>query len=314
MPQLQIRQRGDVLRLLTLDMTLLSIGRTPDNGLPLREATVAIRHAEISLQNEVCLLTGLSGEQSPTFVNGQRLAPNQPHRLAYGDEIQIGSFTLTFMDSGSTGQATGDPALPAPPASQRGAVSHGTLAAYPPAAARPTAPGLLPDPHTAALYSEYLPPFFQESGFLTRYLKVFQAIWEPLQLRQDDLHLYFSPLVAPPRMLHWMAGWLDVPLEPHWPEARQRQWIDEIITIYRWRGTRYGLTRALETVFGLSPVLREDPGHPHVLQVEVLDSLDGDDSASRDAVTRFIEQQVPAHTRVEVTFFTASHAGGEARP
>ncbi|MBZ9713606.1 FHA domain-containing protein [Deinococcus multiflagellatus] len=296
MAQLQVRVRGEVLRVLTLSRQL-SIGRTPDNGLPLRDPSVAIRHAEITAEVGALLLTDLTGGEGVTFVNGHRLSPNQPHRLEQGDEIQIGPFTLAFL---------ADPSVTAEAARPAGRVDvQGELAARP---ARPPLPTFTAErpPHDGlALYTEFLPPFFQESEFLGRYLKIFEAMWEPLQRRQDSIELHFDPRVAPPQVLGWMAGWLGLPLDPHWPEGRQRAWMREAVTLYRWRGTRYGLSRALETVYGLTPVLREDTAQPHTLTVQLLDSPDGEDTASREAITQFIFTHAPAHVRVTVEFVEA---------
>ncbi len=306
MAQLQVRRSGEVLRMLPLEMRLLSLGRTPDNGLPLRDSKVAIRHAEISNEGGAFMLTNLAGEAYLTYVNGQRLAANQPHRLEHGDEFQIGPFAVTFLQ-------TDQPAdLPAEPAGR--VQVQGELLAAPSRPALPRFPTPVPARNDPALYSQYLPPLFQESEFLSRYLKIFQTIWEPLQTRQDHLDVHFDPRLCPPEILNWMAEWLGVPLESHWPEARQRAWMQEAVTLYRWRGTRYGLTRALETVFGISPLLKEDTARPHTLEIEVLDSLDGDDSASHEAITEFIFRHSPAHTRVEVRFVTSAPEGaGKSR-
>ncbi|MVN85672.1 FHA domain-containing protein [Deinococcus sp. HMF7620] len=297
MAQLQVRQRGEVLRVVVLSRQL-SIGRTPDNGLPLRDPSVAIRHAEITAESGALLLTDLTGGEAVTFVNGHRLAPNQPHRLEQGDEIQIGPFTLSFL-------ADVTAAVTPTPSSGRVDV-QGELRARPARSPLPTFPAEQPPRDGAALYTEFLPPFFQESEFLGRYLKIFEALWEPMQRRQDSIELHFDPRVAPPQVLGWMAGWLGIPLDPHWPEGRQRAWLREAITLYRWRGTRYGLTRALETVYGLTPVLREDTAQPHTLTLQLLDSPDGEDTASREAITQFIFMHAPAHVRVTVEFVEPS--------
>lgn len=300
MAQLHVRQRGEVLRVLPLEMRHLSIGRTPDNGLPLREASVAVRHAEITAENGVLLLTALAGDQALTYVNGQRLAAHQPWRLEHGDEIQIGPFTVAFLTDGQAVRSAEEPARPM--------VVQGQLDAQPAPPPFATYPAPMPARNSPALYTQFLPPLFQESEFLSRYLKIFEVIWEPMQVRQDHLEAHFDARLAPPQILPWMAQWLGVPLDPHWPEARQRAWMREAVFLYRWRGTRYGLTRALETVFGLTPVLREDPEQPHTLEVLLLDSLDGPDTASREAVADFVRQHAPAHTRVTVTFTEAPGA------
>ncbi len=302
MAQLQVRRQGEVLRLLPLEMRLLSIGRTPDNGLPLRDSAVAIRHAEISVEGGVYLLTMLSAEPHLTFVNGQRLSPHQPHRLEQGDEIQIGPFTVAFLPEDR----------PAPDVQQprpRGqVVAQGELGTVPVRPPVPTYPAPQPQPGGAALYHQFLPPFFQESPLLGQLLKVFETIWEPLQVRQNHLDAHFDARLCPPEVLGWMAGWLGAPLERHWPEGRQRAWMHEVVNLYRWRGTRYGLSRALETVYGVRPVLIEDQTRPHTLTVRLPDSPDGEDSAGRDAVTRFIHQHAPAHALIEVEFVDAPTA------
>ncbi|GAA5448128.1 hypothetical protein Ddep01_01888 [Deinococcus depolymerans] len=295
MPHLQVRQRGEVLRSLTLGRQL-SIGRTPDNGLPLRDPSVAVRHAEISVENGALLLTDLAGSDTGTFVNGHRLTPHQPRRLEHGDEIQIGPFTVAFLNEAA--------ATPAPVPQGRRHV-QGELAARPARPPLPTYPAPLPRLDGPALYASFLPPFYQESEFLERFLKILEGVWEPLQRRQDSVELHFDPRVAPPPVLGWMAQWLGIPLDPHWPEARQRAWLREAVTLYRWRGTRYGLTRALETVYGLTPVLREDSAEPHTLRVTLLDSPDGEDTASREAVTAFLHAHAPAHAQVTVDWVDA---------
>lgn len=54
--QLFVQLQGETVKMLALDMNLLSIGRTPDNGLALPHPSVAIRHAEVRrLQDQVII-------------------------------------------------------------------------------------------------------------------------------------------------------------------------------------------------------------------------------------------------------------------
>lgn len=302
MPQLQVRRSGEVLRVISLEMKLLSLGRTPDNGLPLRAPEVAIRHAEINLEEGAHLLTALAGERYLTYVNGQKLIANQPHRLEQGDEIQIGPFVISYLLQDQKVE----------PASPQPTVSYAELKTHPAKPPLPTYPSPLPPKYTQALYTEFLPPFFQESELLSRYLKIFQSIWEPIQQRQDHIESHFDTRLAPPQILAWLANWLDVPLDTNWPEARQRAWIREAINLYRWRGSKYGLSRSLETVFGVTPIIEEDASHPYTLKVIMLDSPDGEDSASREAITQFIYQHIPAHTLAQVEFVSSPDASEES--
>jgi phage tail-like protein len=119
-------------------------------------------------------------------------------------------------------------------------------------------------------YLRYLPSIFQENEFLGRYLRIFETIWEPLEWRQNHINLYFDPRTCPPSLLPWLAGWLDLAVNPYWPEARVRRLIAEAADLYRWRGTAYGLKRLIEVVTGLTPTITEHPAQPFVFHVSLV--------------------------------------------
>src|SRR5262249_11954066 len=123
---------------------------------------------------------------------------------------------------------------------------------------RPTFPAPLAA-GPASRYLAHLPAMFQENEFLGRFLLLFESVWEPLEQRQDQLPLYFDPRTAPSRLLEWLAGWLHLTLNPHWPEERRRLLLDEAMELYRWRGTPYGLSRMLEVCTGCSVHMQESP-------------------------------------------------------
>ena len=64
--------------------------------------------------------------------------------------------------------------------------------------------------------------------------------------------MYFEPRTAR-AAASWLGGWLDVTLDPHWPEDRRRGLLAEAMELYRWRGTAYGLSRMIEVSTGLGP-------------------------------------------------------------
>jgi phage tail-like protein len=43
---------------------------------------------------------------------------------------------------------------------------------------------------------------------------------------------------SPASWLGWLASWLNLTVNPHWPEDRQRRLLDEVMELYRWRGRR----------------------------------------------------------------------------
>lgn len=118
-------------------------------------------------------------------------------------------------------------------------------------------------------YLRYLPSIFQENEFLGRYLRIFETIWEPLEWRQNHINLYFDPRTCPPSFLPWLASWLDMAVNPYWPEGRIRRLIAEAADLYRWRGTAYGLKRLIEVVTGLTPAITEEPSQPFVFRISL---------------------------------------------
>src|SRR5262249_8228933 len=103
--------------------------------------------------------------------------------------------------------------------------------------------------------------------------------------------MYFSPATCPAELLPWIAQWLNLELDPHWPERRRRELLGEAMQLYRWRGTRYGLTRMLEVCTGHSMQITEDPERPFVFRIGMPQSWD----VSRAFVERLIRAHKPAH-------------------
>lgn len=78
-----------------LSKPTVAIGRSPGNDLTLEAAAVSRYHATISLRNGEVFLQDL-GSINGTYINGQRLPPNEPYILQSGEEIQIGELRLIF--------------------------------------------------------------------------------------------------------------------------------------------------------------------------------------------------------------------------
>lgn len=142
-------------------------------------------------------------------------------------------------------------------------------------------------------YLRYLPAIFQENEFLGRYLRIFETIWEPLEWRENHMNLYFDPRTCPPSFLPWLASWLDVALQPYWPESRSRRLIAAATELYRWRGTAYGLSRMIEVVTGITPKITEDPAQPFVFRV-ALTIPPGSDIDAR-LIDDLVRTHKPAH-------------------
>jgi phage tail-like protein len=136
---------------------------------------------------------------------------------------------------------------------------------------------------------------YRAAPFVTRFLKIFESIWEPLEQRQDYIDMYFSPRTCPSSWLPWFASWFGLELDPSLSERQVRMLLANTIEIYRWRGTKYGLRRVIEVCLGIRPVITESRAEPNVFRVKVRLPKD----ATPDFVPRLralISAHKPAHT------------------
>jgi pSer/pThr/pTyr-binding forkhead associated (FHA) protein len=76
-----------------LDRDRMTIGRRPDSDVFLDDVTVSRDHALLVRRNGEFYLDDL-GSLNGTYVNRRRI---ESHRLADGDELQVGKYKLTFL-------------------------------------------------------------------------------------------------------------------------------------------------------------------------------------------------------------------------
>lgn len=297
--QLIVQVRGEKTKSLSLQSPLLRIGRNPENDLQLDGGMVSRAHAEIRQGLQGAILTDL-GSANGTFIGERRLLPNQPYLLTDGISFRIGSYRLTYrVSAAKPGETEDEPTGPIP--------DLPNLPTLPPEGAvmrvEPAAPKAVPpafraiEGKRASLYERFLPDIYQENDFLQRFLHIFEDIWEPLEQRQDHISLYFDPRTCPLSFLPWLASWLDIPLNPHWPEMRQRRLLAQAMELYSWRGTSYGLARLIEICTGLTTEIVEKPNEPFVFRIRVsLSSATDGELVDRAFIEELIQAHKPAHT------------------
>jgi len=163
-------------------------------------------------------------------------------------------------------------------------------------------------------YLEYLPALFRDDEFMGQFLLIFESIMKPIEGTVDNIPLYLDPLMTSEPLLPWLASWLELTLDPAWPEDRRRELVKSAAELYRWRGTRRGLTEYLRIYTGSIPEISEYiPGmrldHETELGVNTrlgssgtghhfTITLELDESSNIDVITikAIIEAQKPAHT------------------
>lgn len=163
-------------------------------------------------------------------------------------------------------------------------------------------------------YLEYLPALYRDDEFMGQFLLIFESILKPIENTIDNLSLYFNPLMIPEPLLPWLASWVDLALDPTWPVERRRELVRSAAELYRWRGTKRGLTEYLRIYTGSVPEISEyipgmsldhetklgintqlgssGEGHHFTVTLE----LDGGSEININTVKAIIEAQKPAHT------------------
>ncbi len=163
-------------------------------------------------------------------------------------------------------------------------------------------------------YLEHLPALYRDDEFMGRFLLIFETIMKPLENTIGNLNLYFDPLLTPEPLLPWLSSWLDLALDPNWPIEKRRELIKHCVELYRWRGTKHGLSEYLRIYTGTVPEISEhvlgmrldhetklgidtklgSSGAGHHFTVTL--ALKEDEAISTETINTIIETQKPAHT------------------
>lgn len=163
-------------------------------------------------------------------------------------------------------------------------------------------------------YLEHLPGLYRDDEFMGRFLLIFESIMKPIENTVSNLPFYLDPMVVPESLLDWLAYWLDLVLDTTWPLERRRELVKSAAELYRWQGTKRGLSEYLriytgsmpeiieyipgmrldrETQLGINTVLGSSGEGNHFI---VSLAVDDENSVDIDVIRSIIEAQKPAHT------------------
>jgi hypothetical protein len=173
-------------------------------------------------------------------------------------------------------------------------------------------------------YLQYLPAIMQEDPFMGRFLLAFEKILSGVKdLPSNEkiiqgnsknvpgleeiisrVEIYFDPIETPEQFLPWLAGWVALSLRDDWELKAKRAFIQEIVKLYRIRGTKDGLTEVLKLYlinsgFGDKvEIFDEFDNFPHYFQVRLtLKDRDPEKYWRQSRIAKaIIDQEKPAHT------------------
>jgi phage tail-like protein len=104
---------------------------------------------------------------------------------------------------------------------------------------------------------DFLPASYRDDPLMGKFLLIFESILNPIENSVDNMALYFDPRLTPESLLPWLASWVDLALDPSWPLERRRELVQKAADLYRWRGTKSGLSEYLRIYTGSAPEILE---------------------------------------------------------
>lgn len=191
---------------------------------------------------------------------------------------------------------------------------------------------------------EYLPAIYQSDPFIGQYLLAFEKVLlginddvkdseKGLEETIADIAIYFKPFdpddnkskqnQTPEDFLSWLSGWVALSLRADLSEQQQRQFIANMIQLYRKRGTKENLKTILQIfiqgeaeiietadaefqvgVSRLGKTTYLGGGSPHFFTVNITTlpkDLDPNQQRRQQAIAKFvIDLEKPAHTHYKL--------------
>jgi phage tail-like protein len=103
----------------------------------------------------------------------------------------------------------------------------------------------------------YLPAVYRDdavsASFLDRYLANVEGFYTVLEGRIERVQTLFDTRTVPAEYLDWLAGWLGLALNQGWSEATRRLVVSHGPQMFRQRGTRNGMIRAIRLALDPCP-------------------------------------------------------------
>jgi phage tail-like protein len=170
---------------------------------------------------------------------------------------------------------------------------------------------------TSSSYLQSLPAIFSDDPFLGRFLLAFEQILTglldktepgleeiiaqiPVLFDPKRIHQFFGGETELEEFLNWLAGWVALSLRADWTLEQKKNFLADIVPLYRSRGTKENLSKLLKIYTTVTPeiVEREDHSFSVTLSLSTHDPLE----VVRQGMiaSALIDLQKPAHTKYEL--------------
>ncbi|MBB6735596.1 phage tail protein [Cohnella zeiphila] len=171
----------------------------------------------------------------------------------------------------------------------------------------------------------FLPAVYQEEpssrDFLERYLSLFATLLDSVEEQIDAMPRQFDRERTSGGSLRWLASWLGMEIDESWTDEWVRRFLRIAPELYRYRGTKRGIEKAVEICTGMVPIVVESYQYKSLRDKAELrwlvDRLYGDDPFTftvllhRDQapsekekvlLRRLIDDFKPAHTEAKLVW------------
>jgi phage tail-like protein len=153
-------------------------------------------------------------------------------------------------------------------------------------------------PEDVSRYMKYLPPLYHDAEFLGRFLLAFEAILTPIEQNIDHFDFFLDPKASPESFLPTLARWVGLTLDEKIPPDKLREILAQASDLYRKRGTKKGMTKAIEIYTGVAPKISEPKDRPHFFKVSL--TVPRKQKVDPSIVERLIQASKPAHATFEL--------------
>jgi phage tail-like protein len=191
-------------------------------------------------------------------------------------------------------------------------------------------------PNKTSRYAQYLPTVLQQDETLCAFLLAFEGVLtglesQPLPTHKeskttdfkdsdvegghlsgigvildigietilDGIHEYFDPKTTPEEFLPWLSGWVGLSLRDEWSTEAKREFLQQIVHLYKLRGTKAGLKAMLMIHLNKAQdkvLIYEFEIPAHYFQMELKLARQEPHININKIARAIIEQEKPAHT------------------
>jgi phage tail-like protein len=112
-------------------------------------------------------------------------------------------------------------------------------------------------------YTELLPAIYRRSdptgrNFVRDLCWLLEHMFDRINDKIDDMHVFFDPHECPEEFLPWLASWTAMVVDLDWPVEKKRAIIKRAVELYGIRGTVKGIKLVLKLFTGHEPRIFEN--------------------------------------------------------